>query len=34
MFAITVPASEARAMEPFRAEVERRVKALPGSRRR
>jgi ATP-binding protein involved in chromosome partitioning len=33
IFSITVAAGDARAMEPFRAEVERRVKALPGVER-
>ncbi len=33
MFSLTVPADRAREMEPFRAEVERRVKALPGVER-
>jgi ATP-binding protein involved in chromosome partitioning len=33
MFSLTVPADRARALEPFRAEIERRVKALPGVER-
>ncbi|HUG60823.1 MAG TPA: iron-sulfur cluster assembly protein, partial [Methylomirabilota bacterium] len=33
MFSITVAAEQAKAMEPFRTEVERRVKALPGVER-
>ncbi len=33
MFSLTVPAERARELEPFRADVERRVKAIPGVER-